>query len=496
MAFWNTPDFGIRPRAVRHRSRRFVAHRRPIRRPSPEALEARCLLTTTYSITDIGAFSLAPPQGFPDYWVGINNASPAQVVAGEGPDGKAFIWDSVHGSKDLGTVNKEANSAGIGINDSGTVVGTSWTSTVTYPKKHGGYGSYTKTVENGFLWTAGRGMSNLGSNVNADAINNSGEIMNFFNSLWDGKTWTSLGNLPGGTHSYALGLNNDGQVVGHTMNSDGTFEDGYLWTPSSANGATGSMIDLGSFDTTSPGVSSANAINSQGWVTGWAKNGDLNGGAGHAFVWEPSAPNATTGTMVDLGTLVINPNPYYVQSEGRAINSSGVVVGYSLLATSTGQADAVIWQPGTGGTYTLTDLNSEIPSGTGWTLDDAKAINDNGLIVAFGQQNGGPLHTVLLTPQTTATALAARATPAPAPGPFHPTAEPPSGSVRISSVAPEGSGSGSLSGPIPAADRAAAPSVLQPIVDFALSDLAARPRARTVVNDRIARPMWADPGVS
>ncbi len=122
--------------------------------------------------------------------------------------------------KNLGTVKHEANSAGIGINDSGTVVGTSWTTTVTY-KKHNPYGSYTKTVENGFLRTASGGISNLGSNVNADAINNSGEIMDFGNSLWDGGTWTSLGNLPGGTHSYALGLNNDGQVVGHTMNRPG-----------------------------------------------------------------------------------------------------------------------------------------------------------------------------------------------------------------------------------------------------------------------------------
>src|SRR6185312_5820316 len=95
---------------------------------------------------------------------------------------------------------------------------------------------------------------------------------------------------------------------------------------------------------------------------------------------------------------------------------------------------AVIWQPGAGGAYTLSDLNSLIPSGTGWTLEVAKAINDHGLIVAVGQQNGGSYHTLLLIPQTTAAALAAPAslgTPASAPGAIHPTAEAPA-SVRLS----------------------------------------------------------------
>jgi hypothetical protein len=462
-------------------------------------LEGRCLLATIYSITDIGASALAPPRGFPYSGVAINNASPGQVVAGEGPDGKAFIWDSVHGSRDLGTVNKEANSVGNGINDSGQVVGTSWTTTVIY-KKHNPYRSYTKTVENGFLRTASGGMSDLGSGVIPNAINNSGEIMGI-DSLWTGKTWTSLGNLPGGTLSIAMGLNNDGQVVGHTMNGDGTFEDGYLWTPSSPNGASGTMIDLGSFDTTSPGSSRAVAINGHGWVTGSAENDDLNGGAYHAFIWAPSAPNATTGTMVDLGTLANNPSPGFTASEGEAINSSGVVVGFSIPAASTGSTgDAVIWQPGAGGTYTLSDLNSLIPSGTGWMLGEAKAINDNGLIVAYGSQNGGPTHVLLLTPQATATtsaaAAAALAMPSSAPRPIHPTAAAPAASVRISAVEPEGSGSESLSGPIPAADRAATPPVLQPIFDFALTDLAARPRPKRLVNDRIARPMWVDPGIS
>ena len=408
MALWNTTDSGIRPRAVRDRSRWLVTRRRPICRPYPEALEDRCLLATTYSITDIVAqLAYATPQGFPDYWVGINNASPAQVVAGEGPDGKAFVWDSVHGSKDLGTVNKEANSVGIGINDSGKVVGTSWTTTVTYPKK-GFPIPITKTVENGFGWTAGGGMSDLGSGVGADAINNSGEIMGS-NSLWNGKTWTPLGDLPGGIHSIAMGLNNDGQVV---------------------------------------------------------------------------------GTMFDLGTLATNADPPDSQSEGMAINSSGVVVGYS------GQTGAVIWQPDAGGTYTMSDLNSLIPSGTGWKLSEAHAINDNGLIVAYGSQNGGPGHYLLLTPQTTATAPAALAMPATAPGPIRSPAEPTAASIRIGAVAPNGLDLGGQPGPTSPASRIAAQPAALSIFDFALADLVAHLRPKTAANGGTVRPTWGDPGTS
>jgi uncharacterized membrane protein len=495
MAFWNTLGSGMGPR-----SRPPITRRRPIRRPSPEPLEERCLLATTYSITDIGAtVDIDKSDGGPDYWVAINNASPAQVVVGQGPDGKAFIWDSVHGSKDLGTVNNEVNSESIGINDSGQVVGISWTTTVKYPKNPFEQPIF-KTVENGFLWSASGGMSDLGKNVNGDAINNSGEIMDFFDSLWDGQKWISLGNLPGGTHSYALGLNNDGQVVGDTLSGDQTFEEGYLWSPSKPNGAKGTMTGLGYFDTTSPGSSHPKAINGQGWVTGSAENDDLNGGAAHAFIWEPSAPNATTGKMVDLGTLANNPSPGYTASEGEAINSSRVVVGYSSPAgASLGQTDAVIWQPGAGGTYTLSDLNSLIPRGTGWTLGEASAINDNGLIVAFGSQNGGPTHVLLLTPQTSPAAgvpKAAATTSALASGSNRPTNAAPAASVWISPISPGGPGVGGQYRPAPTADPADAPPAYLTIFDFALADLAARTRPKSLRNDGVMSPRWPDPGIS
>ena len=102
--------------------------------------------------------------------------------------------------------------------------------------------------------------------------------------------------------------------------------------------------------------------------------------------------------MVDLGTLAINAYAGNSQSQGLAINSSGVVVGDDPAGT-TGQIDATIWQPGAGGTYTLNDLNNLIPERYGMDATRADAINDAGLIVVEGMQ-GGTRHALLLTPQT------------------------------------------------------------------------------------------------
>ncbi|HEY3701676.1 MAG TPA: hypothetical protein VGL32_05420, partial [Acidimicrobiales bacterium] len=48
----------------------------------------------------------------------------------------------------------------------------------------------------------------------------------------------------------------------------------------------------------------------------------------------------------------------------------------------------------------MTDLNSLIPAGSGWVLDQARAINDAGQIVGWGTINGHE-HAFLLTPTTT-----------------------------------------------------------------------------------------------
>jgi probable HAF family extracellular repeat protein len=389
-----------------------------------EALEDRCL-PSGYSITEITAIGQDYPNGVtgsPNPVSAINSATVTQVTGTAAAAPGAYVWDSVHGLQQIGTVRKEADSAATSMNRAGQVVGISSTTTEIYDRKSGYY--YRSYTENGFLWSSSAGMKDLGSNVDPEAINNSGQIAGNPSSgtqgamLWNGKTWVPLGDLPGGAYSRAFGINDYGQVAGYgqIQNNSEDNPNAFLWTPSSPNSTSGSMINLGTL--TSGWDSTAVAINSQGWVTGNAgvpisqPIGDIIG-VGHAFLWRPSSANGTTGTMIDLGTLDPKADGGLGQSWGLAINSGGVIVGQSnpTGATSEYQTDAVIWQPGSNGSYSLSDLNSLIPSGSGWALRRADAINDSGDIVAEAANSGfSGLYALLLTPSTTTTALTAATT--------------------------------------------------------------------------------------
>jgi probable HAF family extracellular repeat protein len=327
-----------------------------------EALEDRCLLSG-YSITVIGPVS---------HTAGINNASVVQVV-GTNSNGHAFVWDTVHGMQDLGTFHKEVNSEAYGVNDSGQVVGVSFTD------------SLTSQQRDAFLWTSSQGMQSLGQNDYASGINAAGEVSGTIISyqhrgseidqagLWSGH-WTGLA----APTSWGQGINNYGQVVGYTENF---YQRAFLWTPSTSGGTTGTIQNLGTFGGSQ---SYAAAINGHGDVTG---NASLPGNNSHAFVWQPSTANGTSGTMTDL-------DPSSSDSLGVDINSSGLVVGSSDGAP-------VLWRPGTNGSYTMTSLNNLIPTGTGWVIQSATGINDSGQIVVEATSLSGGRYGLLLTPSPT-----------------------------------------------------------------------------------------------
>jgi uncharacterized membrane protein len=97
-------------------------------------------------------------------------------------------------------------------------------------------------------------------------------------------------------------------------------------------------------------------------VVGWAQTST---DADHGFLW-------SNGKMTDLG---LNFFP-------AAINDRDVIVGGSMIYS--------------GGT--LQNLNNLIPPGSGFTLDDATAINNNGQIAANGYNAQGQEHAFLLNP--------------------------------------------------------------------------------------------------
>ncbi|MBD0345012.1 MAG: DUF3466 family protein [Coleofasciculus sp. Co-bin14] len=89
-------------------------------------------------------------------------------------------------------------------------------------------------------------------------------------------------------------------------------------------------------------------------------------------------------TVKDLGTL------NGAASYAYAINNLGKIVGYSTIGNSVSRA--VLWEKGS-----IKDLNSLIPSNSGWELNKARSINDKGQIVGSGTINGRT-HAFLLTP--------------------------------------------------------------------------------------------------
>src|SRR6266511_4090363 len=128
-------------------------------------------------------------------------------------------------------------------------------------------------------------------------------------------TVTDLGTLGGG-YSYAVAVNNSGQVAGNSATASGDHHP-FVWQK-------GTMTDLGALTGC---CSNAVAVNGLGQVVG---NGSTTGSLDpHAFLWQ-------SGTMTDLGTLG------GCCSQAVAVNGIGQVVGRSF--TAAGGSHAFLWQ--------------------------------------------------------------------------------------------------------------------------------------------------------
>ena len=314
------------------------------------ATAASAAATTTYTMTDLGNLGGGVSQGF-----GINASG---EVVGRSYLNKVFFFKCgrhtcrftqndpfswIAGTMtDLGTFNAMTMSEATAVNSTGDVVG--------------GSNGEAFLVHNGKMTDLGPG--------EATGINGFGEIVGSSQGafLISGKTRTTLPDLSsygGGGFSGASGINDNHQIVGSSDNASG-YSHAVMWS-------NGQITDLGTLGGTQ---SAAYAINNLGQVTGWAHTASE---ATHVFLW-------SNGTMTDLGTFGLDP-------VGEAINNHGVIVGQSGNG-------AWIWSNGV-----FQNLNNLIPPGSGFTLNDATAINDNGQIVADGSNNTtGQTHAFLLTP--------------------------------------------------------------------------------------------------
>lgn len=308
-------------------------------------------------------------------------------------EGHAFRFDA-NGIKDLGTLGG-SSSQEFGLNNSGHVVGES---------------SLVDDVANNAFLHNGTTIMNLGtlggSYSTAVAINDAGQIVGHSELLdnptleafiYQNGTMTSLGHLGGG-YSTAMAVNQSGDVTGTSSTAGGQLH-GFLFRG-------GAMIDLTSLG---GGFSVAYALNDSGTVVGDSAtvSGDTHGFVYSAGVMKDIGTLGGTtssayginnagqviGTSTTLGEAEVNGFIYSggaitnlgtlggTYSGPRDINDAGQVVGDAETADFT--MHAFLWQNGS-----MVDLNTLLPSGSGWELSGAHLINNAGRIVGQGTLNG------------------------------------------------------------------------------------------------------------
>jgi probable HAF family extracellular repeat protein len=277
--------------------------------------------------------------------------------------GRSYVNDSstvhaiswVAGSAiDIGVANPDHSSAN-GVNDLGLIVGISY-----------GLGNRNHAT----IWS-GMVVNDLHPVEYRESfaldVNNSGQVVGHLKPtadfyavdthkafLWEGNQLIHLDSL-GGTGSSADRINQKGQIVGWSFTSGNSEIHATRWDDKTA-------IDLG---TLGGYQSQATDINEFNQTVGWSFVGG--GGSVHATLW-----NGELAT--DLGTLGGSSSYAY------AINNNGIAVGTSK--DSSNRERAVLWS----GTNII-DINNLLSAGdvnAGWVLTSAYAINDSGSIVGEG----------------------------------------------------------------------------------------------------------------
>ena len=213
-----------------------------------------------------------------------------------------------------------------------------------------------------------------GTESYAVAVNDSGQIVGFayaylpaIPASWNCKpvqvtpgvwicahafSWTPTGGMVdlgtlGGSMAWAQALNASGQVVGYSQTVGDARIHAFSWAP-------GGMVDLG---TIGDADSIASEVNASGQIVGTfiGRNGEEN----RLFFWTP------TGGMVDIGT------PDGSRAHFAGLNNAGQVVGYNELLVS-GGVQAFSWTPKGG----MVDLPS-----LGGGVSYASAVNNKGQVV-------------------------------------------------------------------------------------------------------------------
>lgn len=372
----------------------------------------------TYTIRDLGA--LQPTA--------INTW--AQIVGTL--NGQAYLLSPLEGPRSLGILAGGTNSAPFGLNDRGTVVGIAdGTATVDYE------GTYTcPDALQGFEWNKDSGMQGMGlialGDTNPCAFGGESGMVPFANAVNDSRQVVGTINWSGFTYVFGFGWTNptDGMILLPFPNVPLVYpltETNGINNRNQMVGAVGCCVDLNQghalywnnqviSDLGTLGgpdsdfdyyCSNAKGINDLDQIVGWsttvASTSDFPCGG-----WSSEFPHAFSWTkargMQDLGTLPGDSMSmaYAVNLFGKVIGTSGSTtiepeykgVEYGGLMSTEVVGHPFLWTQKNG----MQDLNTLIPSGSGWVLNTATGINVWGQIVGSGIHNG-QTHGFVLTPK-------------------------------------------------------------------------------------------------
>lgn len=171
------------------------------------------------------------------------------MVVGQGSLGpgfaKGFVWNGPGTGLAAGTIQGYMGGANYGVNNDGTVVGSSFffgdpdDAHLAVPDGHGGYSS-NQISPNGFLFAQARAVNSSGVVVGHSGSPQGGPWNACIFNLDHDNTVTSLGSLPEFETSEAFDINEAGVIVGTA------FDDDFLLPNRAWVYMNGQMIDLNS----------------------------------------------------------------------------------------------------------------------------------------------------------------------------------------------------------------------------------------------------------
>lgn len=356
----------------------------------PDCLISHAFVWSDDHLTDLGTlpegnFSFAAAINRHGKIAGVSEISQHDPATGF-PEYHAVLWENDK-ILDLGTLGGPSSIA-FGLNDRGQVVGPALNNIPDPFSILGTVGGTSPTQTRGFLWEHGV-MHDLGTLGGPDTwavgVNNRGQVAGTSYTsdivdpttgtppvgtfLWENGRMKDLGNLGGHDSIFGTvsGLNNRGEVTGSMVLPGDQFAHAFLWDGEK-------LADLGSIGGNGT-FSIANWINDAGEVVGFSGLSGVQ--PFHAFLWKE-------GVMTDLGSADGDPC-----SDAFNINSRDQVVGESQPSDGMGFCvvpftHALLWENGEHGV----DLNSLIPPGSGVQLFVGTNINERGEIVALGNPPG------------------------------------------------------------------------------------------------------------